>query len=216
MRTQDNCIVCDCLLDYDTCGSNYCQFCGYEVTWRQERLLESYKKIISLTKEINMAIKLKNGLEFYGSNVVFFNDEDGIEVGHGVPQTNGCYHCDMAYADPDDFMCPGCASDIHSLEQYKGVIAEFMKEVSQHVDQCRDNFENLKERDDDEHFDSCFPDTTNPQQNDLDDPYNDPTNGIEYCPRCDEPIDKEDRVVWNNDIVVCSECDRDATEQERN
>ncbi len=38
----------------------------------------------------------------------------------------------------------------------------------------------------------------------------------EECSCCDEEIIGDDRVVWNNDRVVCSECDSDATEADRN
>lgn len=40
---------------------------------------------------------------------------------------------------------------------------------------------------------------------------------MDDCSMCGEKIeDEEDRVVWNNDRVVCRECDDDASEADRN
>jgi hypothetical protein len=40
---------------------------------------------------------------------------------------------------------------------------------------------------------------------------------VEYCANgCEDPLTAETRVVWNNDQVVCEECDRDASESDRN
>lgn len=39
----------------------------------------------------------------------------------------------------------------------------------------------------------------------------------EHCAWCGEPITQEsERIVWNNDKVVCQECDSEATELDRN
>jgi hypothetical protein len=46
-----------------------------------------------------MAKKDDMGIEYYG-----FDEHDGVRI----PQTNGCVECNMAYAEPDDFLCPNC------------------------------------------------------------------------------------------------------------